>query len=64
MDYTQEYLREIEDIRRNERSLLIHFVAEKYEHNQIRVRKQSPAELISRSLMSIRAKPVDAATKE
>lgn len=55
MDYTQEYLSEIEEIHRSERSLLVHFVAEKYEHNQIRARKQSPAELISRSLMSIRA---------
>lgn len=55
MDYTQEYRREVEEIRRNERSLLIHFVAEKYDHNQIRVKIQSPAELISRSLMSIRA---------
>lgn len=55
MNYTQEYLSDVEEIRRNEHSLLVHFVAEKYEHNQIRVRKLPSEELISRSLMSIRA---------
>lgn len=55
MDRTSDYNIELEQLRRSEADLLIRFVAEKYARNSNRIRKLSPAELVSYSLMSIRA---------
>lgn len=55
MDRTTDHNIELAQLRRSEADLLICFVAEKYARNSTRVRKLSPAELLSYSLMSIRA---------